>query len=150
MAITTLDAKTALIVIDLQEGIVALPVVHEPQPVIERCARLASAFREKDLPVVLVNVAGGAPGRNEQPRHEGELPANWATLVPAMTPQHNDLTITKKKPGAHFMTPHCMMNCKSVALPRWSFAALLPVLAWNRRRVRRTHQVTTSRLQWML
>jgi len=100
MAITTLDAKTALIVIDLQEGIVALPVVHEPQPVIDRCARLASAFREKDLPVVLVNVAGGAPGRNEQPRHEGELPANWATLVPAMTPQHNDLTITKKTWGA--------------------------------------------------
>ncbi len=67
MALTTLDAKTALIVIDLQEGIVALPVVHEPQPVIERCAALAAAFREKDLPVVIVNVAGGAPGRAESP-----------------------------------------------------------------------------------
>lgn len=135
MALTTLDAKTALIVIDLQEGIVALPVVHEPQPVIERCAMLAAAFREKDLPVVLVNVAGGAPGRNEMPRHEGELPANWATLVPAMTPQHNDLTITKK-PGALFITRRCMMSCKSVALRRSLFAALPPALGWNRRHVR--------------
>ncbi|KHE02271.1 nicotinamidase-related amidase [Pantoea sp. PNA 14-12] len=104
MALTTLDAKTALIVIDLQEGIVALPVVHEPQPVIERCAALAAAFREKDLPVVIVNVAGGAPGRTESPRHQGELPANWATLVPAMTPQHNDITVTKHTWGAFNQT----------------------------------------------
>ncbi len=33
MAVTTLDANTALLIIDLQQGIVALPVVHEPQPV---------------------------------------------------------------------------------------------------------------------
>lgn len=100
MAVTTLDAKTALIVIDLQHGIVALPLVHEPQPVIERCAALAATFRQHNLPVVLVNVAGGAPGRTEQARHSGELPADWATLVPAMTPQQNDITITKKSWGA--------------------------------------------------
>lgn len=104
MAVTTLDAKTALIVIDLQHGIVALPLVHESQPVIERCADLAEAFRAHDLPVVLVNVAGGAPGRNEQARHSGEFPADWATLVPAMTPQQNDLTVTKKTWGAFHAT----------------------------------------------
>ncbi|WP_312756876.1 isochorismatase family protein [Pantoea brenneri] len=105
MAVTTLDAKTALIVIDLQHGIVALPLVHQPQPVIEQCARLAQAFRASDLPVVLVNVAGGAPGRTEQARHGGELPANWATLVPEMTPQQDDLTITKNTWGAFHATP---------------------------------------------
>ena len=104
MAVTTLDAKTALIIIDLQHGIVALPLVHEPQPVIERCADLADAFRAHDLSVVLVNVAGGAPGRNEQGRHSGEFPADWATLVPAMTPQQNDLTVTKKTWGAFHAT----------------------------------------------
>ena len=104
MAVTTLDAKTALIVIDLQHGIVALPLVHQPQAVIEQCAHLAEAFRARDLPVVLVNVAGGAPGRTEQARHSGELPADWATLVPEMTPQHNDLTITKKTWGAFHAT----------------------------------------------
>ncbi|WP_312544761.1 isochorismatase family protein [Pantoea eucalypti] len=104
MAVTTLDAKTALIIIDLQHGIVALPLVHEPQPVIERCADLAEAFRAHALSVVLVNVAGGAPGRNEQGRHSGEFPADWATLVPAMTPQQNDLTVTKKTWGAFHAT----------------------------------------------
>ncbi|MCZ4058360.1 isochorismatase family protein [Pantoea sp. LMR881] len=104
MAVTTLDAKTALIVIDLQQGIVALPVVHEPQPVIDLCAQLKDAFHAKDLPVVLVNVAGGAPGRNEQARHSGEFPADWATLVPEMTPQHNDITVTKHTWGAFHNT----------------------------------------------
>ncbi len=104
MAVTTLDAKTALIVIDLQQGIVALPVVHEPQPVIDLCAQLKDAFHAKDLPVVLVNVAGGAPGRNEQARHSGEFPADWATLMPEMTPQHNDITVTKHTWGAFHNT----------------------------------------------
>ncbi len=80
MALTTLDTHTALIIIDLQHGIVRLPVVHEPQPVIDRCAQLAAGFRARQLPVVLVNVAGGAPGRNEQGSHSGELPADWPTL----------------------------------------------------------------------
>ncbi|MEG3130045.1 isochorismatase family protein [Pantoea cypripedii] len=104
MALTTLDAKTALIVIDLQHGIVALPVVHDPKVVIEQCARLTDAFRAKELPVVLVNVAGGAPGRNEQARHSGELPADWAVLVPEMTPQPGDISITKKTWGAFHNT----------------------------------------------
>ncbi|QGY29036.1 isochorismatase family protein [Pantoea cypripedii] len=104
MALTTLDAKTALIVIDLQHGIVALPVVHDPKVVIERCARLTDAFRANDLPVVLVNVAGGAPGRNEQARHSGDLPADWAVLVPEMTPQPGDISITKKTWGAFHNT----------------------------------------------
>ena len=104
MAVTTLDAKTALIVIDLQHGIVALPVVHDPKVVIERCQRLTDAFRARDLPVVLVNVAGGAPGRNEQARHSGELPADWAVLVPEMTPQPGDISVTKKTWGAFHNT----------------------------------------------
>lgn len=115
MAVTTLDAKTALIVIDLQHGIVALPLVHAPEPVIERCAALAAAFRAHQLPVVLVNVAGAAPGRNEQGRHSGELPADWATLVPAMTPQQDDLTVTKKTWGAfHGTTLHDALQARGV------------------------------------
>ncbi|MBE5251584.1 MAG: isochorismatase family protein [Enterobacterales bacterium endosymbiont of Blomia tropicalis] len=105
MAVTTLDANTALLIIDLQQGIVALPVVHKPQPVITLCAQLKDAFHAKGLPVVLVNVAGGAPGRNEQARHSGELPADWATLVAEMTPQQEDITITKHSWGAFNNTP---------------------------------------------
>ena len=68
MALTTLDPNTALIVIDLQKGIVGLPVIHPIAGVITQAQALAQAFRERGLPVVLVNVDGGAPGRTEQPR----------------------------------------------------------------------------------
>jgi len=115
MALTTLDTHTALIIIDLQHGIVRLPVVHEPQPVIDRCAQLAAGFRARQLPVVLVNVAGGAPGRNEQGGHGGELPADWATLVPEMTPQPGDITVTKKTWGAfHHTDLHAELQARGV------------------------------------
>ena len=61
MAVTTLDPKTALIVIDLQKGIVTLPTVHPTSEVVKHASQLADAFRRHGLPVVLVNVDGGAP-----------------------------------------------------------------------------------------
>lgn len=104
MALTTLDSNTALIVIDLQHGVVQLPLVHQPQPVIARCTQLVDAFRARHLPVVLVNVDGFAPGRNELPLHDEELPADWATLISEMTPQAEDIFITKKSLGAFNQT----------------------------------------------
>ena len=58
MALTTLDPNTALIIVDLQKCIIGLPVIHPIGDIIERARALADAFRERDLPVVLVNVAG--------------------------------------------------------------------------------------------
>jgi nicotinamidase-related amidase len=100
MAVTTLDPNTALIIIDLQNGIVALPVVHPVAEVIERARVLADAFRHHELPVVLVNVTGGAPGRTEQNRNRGELPADWADLVPELNQQPQDHKVTKRTWGA--------------------------------------------------
>ena len=68
MALTTLDPRPALIVVDLQKGIVNVPAVHPVAEIVERSARLADAFRQRGLPVVLVNVTGGAPGRTERSR----------------------------------------------------------------------------------
>lgn len=45
MALTTLDAKTALVVIDLQKGHVAVPTVHPVDGIVGRAASLAAAFR---------------------------------------------------------------------------------------------------------
>ncbi len=105
MALTTLDANTALIVIDLQHGIVRLPVAPlDADSVVKRSAQLVDAFRAKNLPVVKVNVAGGAPGRNELPRHADELPADWAVLVPDMAVQAEDIAVTKKTWGAFHNT----------------------------------------------
>ena len=74
MPITTLDPNTALVLIDLQKGILAMAAGRPIGPVIANAVLLADAFRARKLPVVLVNVAGVAPGRTETPRFAGVFP----------------------------------------------------------------------------
>lgn len=104
MALTMLDSNTALIVIDLQKGIVGLPLIHPIDGVIERVRALADAFRECGLPVVLVNVAGGAPGRTEQPAQTGFRPDGWTDLIPELNRQAGDIVATKRTWGAFAST----------------------------------------------
>lgn len=105
MTVTTLDPKTALIVIDLQKGIVGFPTVHPIGEVIERSRALADAFRQRGLPVVLVNVAGGAPGRTEQQGPGGPFPDGWTDLISEMNQQPSDIVVTKRTWGAFASTP---------------------------------------------
>lgn len=100
MAITALDPITALIVIDLQKGIVTMPTAHHAGEVVARAAELVNAFRRHGLPVVLVNVTGGAPGRAEQSRSAAGRPDDWAELVPELDPQPSDHCVTKRTWGA--------------------------------------------------
>jgi nicotinamidase-related amidase len=95
MPVTTIDDKTALIVVDLQKGIVNSPTVHPIAGVIERSCALIDAFRQRSLPVVLVNVAGGAPGRPEQPRRHAALPEGFTDLLPELNRQPGDIVVAK-------------------------------------------------------
>jgi nicotinamidase-related amidase len=104
LAVTTLDPKTALIVIDLQKGIVALPTVHPTSEVVQHASQLADAFRRHGLPVVLVNVDGGAPGRTDQAPRTRDFPAGWTDLVPELNQQPQDHTVTKRTWGAFTRT----------------------------------------------
>ncbi|WP_426700262.1 isochorismatase family protein [Rhodanobacter sp. Col0626] len=104
MALTTLDPNIALVVIDLQKGIVAYPTAHPTADVVAHASALADAFRQHDMPVVLVNVTGGAPGRTERPRNMGDLPADWAELVPELNRQPQDHLVTKRTWGAFSYT----------------------------------------------
>ena len=100
MAVTTLDPNTALILIDLQKGIVARDTKpYSSAEVVARAAALAGAFRAHKLPVVLVHVTGGAPGRNEQPKPPTPVP-DWADLVPELDRQPEDHIVEKKTWGA--------------------------------------------------
>jgi len=100
VTVTTLDPKSALIVVDLQKGIVSLPTVHPLDGVVKHIGTLTEAFRRHGLPIVLVNVAGGAPGRTEQPRGQREFPAGWTDLIPELNRQPQDHVVTKHTPGA--------------------------------------------------
>ena len=113
MPLTTLDSAPALVVIDLQKGIVSDTVAH----VVPYAAALAKAFREQDLPVMLVNVTGRAPGRTDAGRTDacrtdacrtdagghvstGALPAGWADIIDELERQPGDHLITKRRRSA--------------------------------------------------
>jgi len=101
MALTVLDPNTALLVVDLQKGIVGAALAHPIGPVLER----ARAFRAAHLPVVLINVTGGAPGRTEQPRRTMGVPApDFADFIPELDQQPRDIVVTKKTWGAFAST----------------------------------------------
>ena len=101
MAVTALDPTTALIVIDLQKGIVSLPVTQPIGDIVRRCATLADAFRRLGLPVVLVNVIAVPPGRTEQQaRFRGAFPDGFADFVPELSPRPGDHIVSKKSAGA--------------------------------------------------
>jgi nicotinamidase-related amidase len=101
MALTTLDPKPALIVIDLQKGIVDAPTVHPTGEIVERSANLAEAFRRQALPVVLVNVTAGAAGRTDRTRPPGIISSpDWADLVDELNVQPGDHLVTKQRRSA--------------------------------------------------
>jgi nicotinamidase-related amidase len=104
MSLTTLDPKTALIVVDLQKGILNLPFVHPIAGVIERTCALLAAFRQHDLPVILVNVAGGSPGRTEQPHRFTTIPEGFSDLIPDLDRHTGDIVVTKLTWGAFAST----------------------------------------------
>ena len=105
MALTALDPTTALIIVDLQKGIVGLPLIHPIDEVLHRNRLLADAFRVRGLQVVLVNVTGSAAGRTEVPRFNIDaLPADFAEIVPELDQQPSDIAVTKRTWGAFAST----------------------------------------------
>jgi nicotinamidase-related amidase len=111
MALTTLDARTALVVIDLQKGIVGAPTIpYTGAEVVARSVELADAFRSHGLPVVLVRVSAAAdgadavPGRNETQGRTGARPEGWDVIVDELSGHPEDITVTKRNWGAFFGT----------------------------------------------
>ncbi|MGD3108835.1 hydrolase [Streptomyces sp. YGL11-2] len=107
MSLTTLDTRTALVLIDLQRGIVGLPAVpHSGEEVVSRAARLADAFRSHGAPVVLVRVTAAAdgadrlPGRTETPQRNATPPPGWDTIVDELSGHPEDILVTKRNWGA--------------------------------------------------
>src|SRR5208282_2174442 len=104
MPLTNLDAGAALVVIDLQKGILGLPAVHPIGEIVGRTARLARAFRQQRLPVVLVTATGRAPGRTDAERPEFSLPPDWSDVIPELEQHPDDVLVTKQRWGAFIGT----------------------------------------------
>lgn len=100
MTVTTLDPKTALLVVDLQKGIVGLPTAHPMEGVTKNAVALVEAFRARKLPVVLINVDNRAPGRAEHSFSVDAFPAGWTDLIPELNRQPSDHLVTKRTWGA--------------------------------------------------
>jgi nicotinamidase-related amidase len=96
LAITKLDTTAALIVIDRQKGMSVCGTVHPAGEIIGRAAQLARAFRQRGLPVVLVNLTGAAPGRTDAGPSQVSRPADWTELVPEAERHSDDYLISKQ------------------------------------------------------
>jgi len=92
-------SSTALVVIDLQKGIIALPVQpNEAQTVIDNAAKMAAAFRRNHMPLFIVNVSASPDGKDRLlPITDGvgawskaQLSADWSEIVPELDLQKDD------------------------------------------------------------
>lgn len=104
--------RTALILIDLQKGIVDRTLApFTGEVVVERSKKLASRFRAAGSPVILVNVAF-APDFADAVHTEVDRPfapppggfaPDWTELVEGLA-EPTDLLVTKKQWGAFYGT----------------------------------------------
>ena len=105
-------SRTALVVIDLQRGIVQLPSAPRPAAeVVARATQMANALRSAGGTVVFVRVTpsqdmkdGLKPITDAPPRAAAAPPPEWSELVPELKPEPNDILITKRQWGAFYGT----------------------------------------------
>jgi nicotinamidase-related amidase len=108
--ITAIDKNTALVLIDLQKGVVKMDVVHPIKNVLEKSAELVAAFRKAGLPIVVVNVI--PTGDKEHIRKDGGAMRNvsafsnsdFAEITDEIKTQPNDIFITKHTWNAFYNT----------------------------------------------
>lgn len=107
-----IDPKTtALVVIDLQAGIVAMTFgPRSSSEVVANANRLTSAFRIAGAPVVLVRVGNMQdngdllkPTIDNQPP-VSTRPESFMTIVPELGPMAGDIVVTKRQWGAFYGT----------------------------------------------
>jgi nicotinamidase-related amidase len=111
MPITIIDPSSALVVIDLQKGIAAMPTVHPSAQIIAHSARLVQAFRQKQRPVCFVHVywapdfADAVKTRNQSPGGARKMDSDFYDFVPelAVNPA-KDIVIHKRNWGAFYGT----------------------------------------------
>lgn len=105
--------RTALVTIDLQEGILAMPVApHPAAEVVARTAAVAEALRRVGGFVVLVHVGPSPDGKDalhpqtDRKRAGGDArpQEGWDRIVASLGPQEGDHVVRKRQWGAFYGT----------------------------------------------
>lgn len=113
MSELNLDPRTtAIVVIDLQKGIVQMPgKPHSAQSVIANSVRILDAARAAGAQPVLVHVgfspdwADALKSTVDEPmRASGGMPKDWTELLPELKQQPGDIVILKRQWGAFYGT----------------------------------------------
>jgi nicotinamidase-related amidase len=103
-------SRTALVVIDLQKGVTAMPSrPYTAQEVISNAAELVNTFRKNNMPVFLVHVditKETSLNVISDQTFSRPIPASpdWAEFVPELMQTPSDIVITKRQWGAFYGT----------------------------------------------
>lgn len=103
--------KTALVVIDLQKGIVGREVApYASDAVLKNTITIAEKMRANGMQIFLVRVTPSPDGKDglnpitDMPRWSQTPAPDWADIVPELGPKENDFVITKHQWGAFYGT----------------------------------------------
>jgi len=118
--ITTIDKQTALVLIDLQKGIVRMDTFHPVKDILLKASMLVDIFRAANLPIVIVHVNPIGAAWTKTRVEVSALPQNlfmytiarmampvmgFTDIVPEIKTQPEDILIEKKSWNAFFQTP---------------------------------------------
>jgi nicotinamidase-related amidase len=100
-----------LVAIDLQHGVIPLPVgPHAAVDVVERTALIAEKLRAAGGTIIFVRLAAPeerstlSPSLDNSPKPSAPCPDNWSELVLELSRQPSDLLVTKRQWGALYGT----------------------------------------------
>jgi len=110
-----LNAKTtALVLIDVQQGTLAMPLApYDRTALTGKAAELGQAFARAEAPIIKVRIAFSADG-GDRPRQpvdhpmtlpEGGIPDEWSAFAPEIEALPCVATISKQQWSAFFGTP---------------------------------------------
>ncbi len=105
--VTIIDKHTALVLIDLQNGILQMPMADTIAGVLTNVAKLVAAFRVAGLPIIFVNVDPSGPFiRIRKDANPPVLPRNddWLNITSDIDTRPGDIYITKPSWNAFYNT----------------------------------------------
>lgn len=99
-----INGRSALIAVDLQQGVLGMLDQPDRQQLITKNTELADAFHSADLPVIWVHATGLPTGITQHPMPEPEeLPDNFVDLDTELPDTEGDIHVNKPRTWSAFV-----------------------------------------------